>query len=141
MSPGRGAGVGCQDATGWKGHPRGNRGPPWSVGVQARRRDLRGRAGGGTWERVVTHQVSAFIKDHGRKKRPREPGFSLSEKGGTNTQRKHRECFLQCRIEIGALGVQLRTLTHEAESATVHGNVHISPPARRLGGAAAPPNA
>lgn len=69
MSPGRGAGVGCQDTTGWKGHPRGNRGPPWGVGVQARRRDLRGRAGGGTWERVVTHQVSTFIKDHGRKKK------------------------------------------------------------------------
>ena len=43
--------------------------PPWGVGVQARRRDLRGRAGGGTWERVVIHQVSTFIKDHGRKKK------------------------------------------------------------------------
>lgn len=37
--------------------------------------------------------------------------------------------------------MQLWTWTHGAEFVTVHGNERIGPPARHLGGAAAPPKA
>ena len=69
MSPGRGAWCGVSGRNRVEGgSPRGNRGPTCSVGVQARRRDLRGRAGGDTWERVLTRQISTFIKTVGKKK-------------------------------------------------------------------------
>lgn len=82
MPPGRGAwcGVsGCNRAEG--GTPWGNRGPPWSVGVLARRRDLHGRAGGGTWERVVTHQISTFIKERKKEKKTTGARFLIVRKG------------------------------------------------------------
>lgn len=129
MPPGRSLVWGVRDATGRKGAPPGGTEVLHGVLESWRgERDLHGRAGGGTWERVVTHQISTFIKR--RKKKKKTTGSQVSHCPGREVQihkRKHRECFLPCRIEIGAVGVQLWTLTHEAQSAAVHGNVRFSP--------------
>lgn len=70
MSPGREAWCGVSGRNRVEGGtPRGNRGPTCSIGVQARRRDLRGRVGGDTWERVLTCQISTFIKTVGKKQK------------------------------------------------------------------------
>lgn len=75
---------GVRDATGRKGVPLGGTEVLHGVLESWRGEEICMRAGGGTWERVVTHQISTFIKER-KKKKTTGARFLIVRKGGTNT--------------------------------------------------------